>query len=615
MHGRRVLRLALSLFALPAAVLIAGCGGAGGGAGAPAAGGSGGADPPINVYPIPGAQVASPQTQITFRGLPIRQVGQIVVTGSRSGTHAGRFYADSDGHGGSFFPDKPFTAGEEVTVKTHLNILGVKHGTFHFEVAKPAGAIPDDPQPPAQRQPGDVLQFRSRPDLTPVAIELTRESNDTAPGDIFLAPQVGPLESGPMILSSDGELLFFQPVRAPDFAANFQAQRYRGKPVLTWWEGYTGAGVGVGEDVIENSAYVPIALVKAGNGLSADLHEFTITPDNTALITAYYPVYWNASSVHGPTNEIVLDSVVQEIDIATGLVLFQWDSLDHVPLNDTYEALPTNAGNPFDYFHVNSVETDGPDKLLISARNTWAAYEVAKDNGDVLWTLGGKKSTFAMGSGTSFAFQHDVDAPGLSDPVVTLFDDGAGPPQVHTQSRAITLRLNFADKSATLLGQYVHDPPLLSSFEGNVQSLSNGDKFVGWGQQAYFSEFNAKGQMIFDARFVDGNDSYRAYRELWEGTPQRPPAVIASTSGSLTTVYMSWNGATTVSYWRVLAGSSPTSLQAITTEPKQGFETEVQIASQAYVAVQALDARGRTLGTSATVPAPAGSPQPASGTA
>ena len=200
MHGRRALRLALSLFALPAAVIIAGCGGAGGGSGAAGSGGSGGsggADPPINVYPIPGAQVASPQTQITFRGIPIKQVGQIVVTGSRSGTHAGRFYADSDGHGGSFFPDKPFTPGEEVTVKTRLNILGVKHGTFHFEVAKPAGAIPDDPQPPAQRQPGDVLQFRSRPDLTPVAVELTRESPDTAPGDIFLAPQVGPLKAAP----------------------------------------------------------------------------------------------------------------------------------------------------------------------------------------------------------------------------------------------------------------------------------------------------------------------------------------------------------------------------------------------------------------------------------
>ncbi len=55
-----------------------------------------------------------------------------------------------------------------------------------------------------------------------------------------------------------------------------------------------------------------------------------------ALITAYYPVYRNESSVHGPKRGIVFDAVVQEIDIPTGLVIFQWDSLDHVPLTASY---------------------------------------------------------------------------------------------------------------------------------------------------------------------------------------------------------------------------------------------------------------------------------------
>src|SRR5205085_10424335 len=119
--------------------------------------------------------------------------------------------------------------------------------------------------------------------------------------------------------------------------ANFRVQNYRNQPVLTWWQGYTNAGVGVGQDVIYDSSYRPVAVVQAGNGLRADLHEFTLTPGGTALLTAYLPVYWNASSVHGQKREIVLDSVVQEIDVATGLVLFQWDSLDHVSLNDSYQ--------------------------------------------------------------------------------------------------------------------------------------------------------------------------------------------------------------------------------------------------------------------------------------
>ena len=92
--------------------------------------------------------------------------------------------------------------------------------------------------------------------------------------------------------------MWFQPVPQGDMAADLQVQRYEGQRVLTWWQGYSGAGVGAGEDVIENSSYRQIAVVHAANGLSADLHEFRLTPQGTALITAYYPVYWNATDVH-----------------------------------------------------------------------------------------------------------------------------------------------------------------------------------------------------------------------------------------------------------------------------------------------------------------------------
>src|SRR5205807_5189499 len=176
-----------------------------------------------------------------------------------------------------------------------------------------------------------------------------------------------------------------------DMAADLRVQRYRGKPVLTWWEGYSGAGLGEGEDVIDDGSYRTLAVIHAANGLSADLHEFEITPQNTALITAYYPVLWNASSVHGSTRQIVLDSVVQEIDVKTGLLLFQWDSLDHVPLGDSYEPVPSSAGAPLDYFHVNSLEPTSSGELIISGRNTWAAYDVDRP-GRAVWTLGGTHS-------------------------------------------------------------------------------------------------------------------------------------------------------------------------------------------------------------------------------
>ena len=562
------------------------------------------ATPTVAVFPIPGARVASPQTQIAFRGVPIDQVGKVVVTGSRSGVHTGRFESDSDHDGGSFLPAKPFDPGEVVTVRTTLSILGAKTpGTFHFTVATPSGSIPATPLPPAGRQPGDMLTFHSRPDLTPASVEITKDDPDPGPDgdDIFLTPQQGPAQNGVMILNKQGTLLWFQPVPQGDMAANLQVQGYEGQRVLTWWQGYSGAGVGAGEDVIENSSYRQIATVHAANGLSADLHEFRLTSQGTALITAYYPVYWNATALHMSSRQVVLDSVVQEIDIKTGLLLFQWDSLDHVSLNDTYEPAVKSPGAPFDYFHINSVQLEQDGNLFISARNTWAAYEVDHQSGQVVWTLGGRNSTYKLGSGVQFAFQHDARLHTDTDPTVTVFDDGGGPPRAHTESRAITIHLDSKTKTATLQTQDLHSPALAAAFEGNVQELPGGDDFVGWGQQPYFSEYNSKGQVDFDGRFVGNNSSYRAYRFPWIGKPATSPSVSVSTSGATTNVYVSWNGATQVASWRVLGGASATSLSAVATAAKQGFESQVTIPAEPYVAVQALDSAGRALATSSVV--------------
>jgi hypothetical protein len=312
-------------------------------------------------------------------------------------------------------------------------------------------------------------------------------------------------------------------------------------------------------------------------------------------------VYWNATDVHLSSRQVVLDSVIQEIDVKTGLLLFQWDSLDHVPLTDTYEPAVTSAAAPYDYFHLNSVQLQQDGDLLISARNTWAAYEVDHQTGQVTWTLGGKSSSYKLGSGVQFAFQHDVRLHTNTDPTVTLFDDGGGPPRPHTQSRGITVHLDGKTMTATLVSQDLHSPALAAAFEGNLQELPGGDDFLGWGQQPYFTEFDSKGQVVFDGRFVGNNSSYRAYRFPWIGTPSTLPSVTASTAGASTSVYVSWNGATQVTSWRVLAGASQNALQAVTTASKQGFESQVTIPAAPYVQVQALDSAGRTLATSSVV--------------
>lgn len=559
---------------------------------------------PVNVFPVPGGRVAAPSTQITFRGLPISQLGPITVTGSKSGVHSGRLLADSDGHGGSFIPAKPFTGGETVTVKTGQEIIGGSNGAYSFKVASPAGPIKAAAPQTAKRVRGDVWRFASAPQLFPAAVHVTKLPHGAAGGDLFVAPQAGPVQYGPEILGPWGGLVWWKTVPKGQSATDFRVQTYRGKPVLTWWQGTVNGGIGTGQDEIYSSSYQPVATVQGVNGVRPDLHEFQLTPQNTALVTGYFPVWWNTAGIkNGSKHDLVLDSVAQEIDISTGLVLWQWDSLDHVPASASYQFAPPMAGHPWDYFHINSIAEDGDGSILISGRNTWAVYNVSHQTAATNWTLGGKSSTFAMGHDTPFMFQHDARMDGTD--VVSIFDDGAGPPNVHKRSRGLYLKLDYAKRTATMMLQDEHVPGLLAQYEGNVQPLSNGDGFLGWGEQPYFTEFNSRGRPVFDARFVDQNSSYRAYRFPWSGMPASKPSVAARSARGTVSVYASWNGATQLSGWRVLGGRSATSLRPVRAAGKAAFETRIQVTHPgAYLAVQALDSRGHVLGTSKAIKTP-----------
>jgi hypothetical protein len=551
----------------------------------------------VSVFPVPGAHVAAPAAQITFRGVPASQLGPISVTGSKSGAHAGRVVADSDGQGASFLPTRQFTPGETVTVSTGLTISGVNGGIYSFAVANPAGNIPLAGVRPAPRVRNDVSRFASRPDLSPAAFTVRKKASRSvaAGGDLFVAPQYGPIQNGPMIIGPYGGLIWYQPVPHNDTATDFNVQSYQGKPVLTWWQGnVSAAGTGNGVDEIYNSSYQHIATVRAGNGVNADLHEFTITGQDTALVTAYYPVMWNVSSAKGAKPRIVLDGVVQEIDIPTGLVLFQWDSLDHIPVSASHQPIPRDPGHPWDYFHLNSAQLIGNGDVIISARDTWAVYDVSHQTGAVVWTLGGKSSSFKMGANTSFAFQHDARL--LAHGLMTIFDDGAGPPDVHKQSRGMTLRLDTQHRTASLVVQDAHSPGVLARYEGSDQLLHDGDSLVGFGSQPWVTEFDSHGKTVFDGRFVDANQSYRAYRYTWTGTPWAAPAFRTRANKGKTTVYASWNGSTQLARWQVLGGSSPSKLSVIATAGKTAFETPIKLrSSRAYLEVQALDSRGKVL--------------------
>lgn len=455
--------------------------------------------------------------------------------------------------------------------------------------------------------------FQSAPTLHPPRLKLLKSPPAGAQlgsGYIFMAnffninepPLTG--QSGPLILERDLQPVWFQPVPEKDVASDLAVQSYEGRPVLSWWQGRvtnTGA-TETGEDVVVNQRYQRVASLKATGGWVVTLHEFLIDGED-AWVTANKNVPKDLSKWGGAYNGALVDSAVQEYDLRTGRLIRSWDALAHIPLSQSQATLPTN-GFPWDAYHVNSVQLVDSEHLLVSMRNTWSVYLVDIRTGQIEWTLGGRDSSFKLGPGAAFEWQHDVRLQNAT--TLTLFDDhccqitGGGTYVGATgASRGLVLRLDRSARTATLAAQYGEKGGFETDYMGDTQPLENGDVFVGWGSEPYFTEYGPSGQVLYEAQLPGSDLTYRATVGQWSGRPATPPVGAARAGSAGTTVYASWNGATEVASWRVLAGSGVSHLTAVASARRTGFETAVAVhGGYTTYEVQALDARGRAIGAS-----------------
>jgi hypothetical protein len=365
-------------------------------------------------------------------------------------------------------------------------------------------------------------------------------------GDIFIAPAGGGYPAGPEIVTTAGKVVWFHRLPAGESATDFRTQTYLGQPVLTWFQstpppaparqpdgrgaptGPGGASVQVspdgprGTDYIYNDRYQQIATVRAGNGDATNFHEFLITPWDTALILADTITTANLTSIGGPADQRVIDGLVQEIDIRTGRVQFQWDSAAHVPYADSYVPRPSSPSMPWDWFHINAVHIDTDGNLLVSSRNTWTVFKVDRHTGQVMWQLGGRHSSFTLRAapgqvldrdGKIFAWQHDPEAIGGGE--YTVFDDESGG-NLLGSSRVVTVRLDLVTKVATLVKSDDQPEGQVAPLMGNAQTTPGGDLFVGWGGLPYISEFSPSGKLLFNAELPARVSTYRAYLLPWD---------------------------------------------------------------------------------------------------
>jgi hypothetical protein len=576
----------------------------------------------LDVVPFPGTPDVPPGTRIDFPALAPAQLVSIRAVGSHSGSHTGTLSAQPGGRGTQFTPDRPFAAGERVWVSAGLaskpaaaaaGAPGARSLRFSFQIATPApehvsgsASLGSAGSPSlkhsgfARSGPGSpkaktqlTQTFHSAPRLHPPLVRMIGQDTDTAAGDIFLDAHHS-AHRGPYILNSAGGLLWFGQLRGRrGLASDVRVQHYAHHPVLTYHQGTPTRGVGV----LLNDHYQRVHTVTAGDGYQRQgftMHEFQLTPQGTALAEVVATVHANLTSVGGPPNGLVYDTIIQEVDVASNRVVWEWSALGHLPLRDSYAKY--QPGVPFEAFHLNSIQQLPGGNLLISLRHMWAVFSINKKSGKVNWELGGKHSSFSIGRGAHFEWQHDARLHG--NRLLTVFDNGAGLTRNASQSRALKIFLD--GRHATLLHAYEHIPAVLALSQGSVQLLPNGNVFVGWGFAPTFSEYTRAGRQIFTGWFHSPVQSYRAYRAHWTGKPPWPPSIDVTRPGpGKITVYASWNGATEVARWRVLAGASKTALKPVARAPRRGFETRVAVhTGQQYVEAQALAASGKVLATS-----------------
>lgn len=478
----------------------------------------------------------------------------------------------------------------------------------------------------------EVWSFVSEPNLHPMKVSVNTYEPGTSSGLIFLAPYSFSSDAtygqpGSLILDNEGTPFWFRPLEKTNLMnTDFRVQTFKEKKVLTFWQGsmatppaYTNAPGGSSEPgscyYILDHHYQVIKTIKAQKGFTSDIHEFLITPQNTALFLSTKTVPMDLTPYGGAQDSFVQDFAVQEVDIETNELLFFWSALDHIPLIDSYEpaSSASSTGNIWDAYHCNAIGlTEDEDDIIVSSRNAWTIYRINKPTGNIVWRLGGKQSDFTIEEGADFSWQHDSRL--LPDSRISLFDDnccesGTIPPGT-LPARGLVLQLDFETMTAALDRSYYHDPNLQVASQGNVQTLSNGHRFIGWGQTQYYAEYDEAGNTIdnpivgtlYDAKMAGSNYTYRAYRYHWKGFPCYLPSIAARATKKRTKVYASWNGSTETVGWQLFAGRSANNLSKVKTVGKDGFETVISVASCGpYFQVKALNCEGEVIGESEIV--------------
>lgn len=563
--------------------------------------------PPQYYSPLSNARYVSKSDTIIVRYGPLLTEEDIdrldfTVRGSESGQHGGQKILADDHRTVIFKPDSPFMPGEEVEID--VNSLYLDSGAsfeplsyaFTVSVGQTSGT-------PGSASVPDSIPQSAFPDFLTVPQDIPHYTVEGAlSGEeqqyVFVAPfywTKSTVGSYLLILDKQGRLVYWKSVADGLAGWDFKVQP---NGLLSYFDQKASTFY------LMDSSYRVVDSYQAGNGYVADLHDYQLLPDGDALLMIYDTQTVDMSAIvdGGQKDAAVTGLVIQRIDLSKDVV-FQWRSWDHFSFGDSPEDLTVEN---IDLVHGNSLALADDGNLLLSSRNLSEVTKIDLQTGDVMWRLGGKANQFAI-NGRTFAYQHD--AAQLPNGNVTVFDN-QGAPGNPAPSAGIEYKVDETEKTATVVWEYEHDPPVFAMFMGNMQRLPDGNNFIGWGapsteagyEYVSMTEATSDGRALFDLSFDQPYVSYRAFVFPWNGSPETEPDLAAVVDAGGITLGYSWNGSTAVASYQVFGGASPETLALIETEAKVDFETQSHFAGLSegryYYQIAAIDGDGREMARS-----------------
>ncbi|KAK5162811.1 uncharacterized protein LTR77_011183 [Saxophila tyrrhenica] len=436
-------------------------------------------------------------------------------------------------------------------------------------------------------------------------------------------------DSGPVVLDLAGNLIWTNASFGGEnpHAMNAKVQEYKEEQYLTFW---------AGDDydhghcyMLDNEFNLAYNVSAVGDRLWADPHECKITSDNTALLIAYNHTSADTSNTNvADLGPYIVDAIIQEVDVESGELLFQWRASDHFA--DDNEYLKTSYDAPFarhskkyrDYFHMNSVDKLANGDLLVSIRHTHSFMRIEKDTGDILWAFGGTSTDFKdLSNGEAdFKWQHDARWIDEGRGLLGLFDNALSENSWYDAPYSLgkIIHLDTENRTAELVHSYHSLEKAKSTSQGSFQFIpSRGSEeqdqvFIGWGSVPAFTIHDAKTEELLCEthyapslfQYYEFAKSYRTVRapREWTATPAAWDPNAVAEGGR---VYVSWNGGMTVRWWvlqRIHRHARGDELrdedwEDVETVERDGFETAFELAAggNTLYRIAALDASKNTI--------------------